>query len=676
MPTRHDPDPPTAPTQVDDDALHLAANVIRGLAMDAVQAANSGHPGMPMGMADVAAALWLEHLRFDPRDPAWRGRDRFVLSAGHGSMLLYALLHLSGFDLSLDDLRRFRQLHSKTPGHPEFGLTPGVETTTGPLGQGFSNGVGMALAARMEAAQFGSPLFDAHRIVAIVSDGDLMEGVAHEAASLAGHLALSNLVYLYDDNRITIDGSTELSFSEDVGARFVALGWRVIELDDGHDLPKIRSALHDAFAPGERPTLVCCRTHIGYGSPNKHDKSSAHGSPLGADEIALTKQALGLPEEAFWVPDATRTEFAAAARRGAVRAERWRAEFAQWQSAYPSTAERHDRFLTRAAPGDLLDLLISAVGDDAGATRALSGKVLQVAAELLPGLVTGAADLDGSTKTKLSAYGSVRAGDYAGRNLHFGVREHAMGAILNGMMLHGGFIAAGSTFLVFADYMRPPIRLAAIMGLPTVFVFSHDSIMVGEDGPTHQPIEQITTLRVIPQLHVLRPADGLEVAAAWTYSLTRRNGPTAILLTRQNLPRLTRSTSFAPTDVLRGGYVLRDAEHARATLVATGSEVALAAAAAELLAQDGLAVRVVSMPSIKLFLDQERSYRESVLPPAVPTIAIELGRPEHWVMLTGRLDHVIGVERFGLSAPADELAEDFGFTPPTVADQVRAILGV
>ncbi|MFO1051690.1 MAG: transketolase [Planctomycetota bacterium] len=664
--------PSSLPT---DREIKDAANVVRGLAIDAVQAANSGHPGMPMGMADIAVALWLDHLRFDPKEPGWRGRDRFVLSAGHGSMLLYALLHLTGHEVSLGDLRRFRQLHSKTPGHPEHGLTPGVETTTGPLGQGFANGVGMALAARMEAARFGCPLLDAHRVVAIVSDGDLMEGVAQEAASLAGHLRLSNLVYLYDDNKITIDGSTDLAFSEDVPARFRALGWRVLELADGHDVAAIRTTLREAFAATDRPTLVTCRTHIGYGSPNKQDKSSAHGSPLGKDEVQKTKAALGLPETTFWVPDATRTLFAAAARRGIATAERWRAEFATWSRKHPDSAALHARFLSREVPSDLLEQLAAVVGDSAGATRALSGKVLQKAAELLPGLVTGAADLDGSTKTKLTASGSVKAGDYGQRNLHFGVREHAMGAILNGMVLHGGFLPAGSTFLVFADYMRPPMRLAALMGLPTVFVFSHDSIMVGEDGPTHQPIEHITTLRVVPQLYVLRPADGVEVAAAWTHALSRRNGPTAILLTRQDLPCLKRPASFQPRDVLRGGYVVRDADRPCAVLVATGSEVALSVAAAELLAKDGFHVRVVSMPSIKLFADQERSYREAVLPPGVPVIAIELGRPEHWVMLTGSIDRVIGVERFGLSAPAEVLAEEFGFSPATVADQVRAIVG-
>jgi transketolase len=652
-----------------------AAHAVRGLAIDAVEAANSGHPGMPMGMADVATALVLDQLVFDPRDPKWLGRDRLVLSAGHGSMLLYALLHLTGYELSVDDLRRFRQLHSKTPGHPEFGVTPGVETSTGPLGQGFANAVGMALGAKMEAAQSGCELLARHRVVAIVSDGDLMEGISSEAGSLAGHWQLDNLIALYDDNQITIDGATQLAFREDVPARFRALGWHTEELDDGHDPLAIREALARTFAGHGKPTLLCCRTKIGFGSPNKVGKSSVHGAPLGREETQKTKAALGLPSEPFAVADEVRALFLAAARRGAVAAERWRAGFAQWRSANPDAARAHDAFRARHTAADLLTQLCAAVAGQPGATRALSSKVLQRAAELVPGLVTGSADLDSSTKTKLAAYPSVQANAFGGRNLHFGVREHAMGAIANGLALHGGFLPAVSTFLVFADYMRAPMRLAALMGLPVVFVFTHDSIMVGEDGPTHQPIEQLTTLRVVPHLYVLRPADALEVAAAWSWALARRSGPTAIILTRQDLPVLPRAPGFEVGDILRGATVLRDAPAPCATLVATGSEVSLALAAAELLAMDGFAVRVISMPSIKLFLDQDRAWRETLLPPGIPTIAIELGRPEHWVMLTGNPDRVIGVERFGLSAPAEQLAEEFGFTPATVAEQVRAIVG-
>jgi transketolase len=660
---------------VSESDLRLAAHVVRGLAIDAVQRARSGHPGMPMGMADVAVSLWLEHLRFVPEDPQFRGRDRFVLSAGHGSMLLYALLHLGGYDLPLDELRAFRQLHSRTPGHPEVGLTPGVETSTGPLGQGFGNGVGMALAARMEAARFGAPHLGAHRVFAVVSDGDLMEGVSAEAASLAGHLKLDNLVYLYDDNRITIDGETSITFSEDVGKRFEAYGWRVLELADAHDPAAIRNALQAATTSDGRPTLVRCRSTIGYGSPAKANTSGVHGAPLGADEVRATKQALGLPDEEFWVPDEVRALFAAAAERGRTRARAFLDADATWRAADPSRAALHDRFTTRAIPDDLLEQLVAAAGDaPAAATRALSGKVIQKAAELVPSLVGGSADLDASCKTSIRDSSLVTAEDKSGRNIAFGIREHAMGSILNGMALHDGFLPMGSTFLVFVDYMRPAVRLAALMGLPVTYVFTHDSVMVGEDGPTHQPIEQAVSLRIIPHLHVFRPADGIEVAAAWTHALTRRVGPTALLLTRQDLPRLDRPEGTRPADALRGGYVVRDPKNPVGVVVASGSEVALAVAAAELLAAEGQELRVVSMPCIKLFLDQERAWRESVLPPGLPVFAIELGRPEHWCILTGRLDRVIGIERFGASAPAEVLAEEFGFTPGTVAEQLRAML--
>ncbi|MBK8976667.1 MAG: transketolase [Planctomycetes bacterium] len=658
----------------------LAANVIRGLAMDAVQRAQSGHPGMPMGMADLAVAIWLRHLRYDAGDPAWRGRDRFVLSAGHGSMLLYSLLHLAGFDLSLDDLRAFRQLGSRTPGHPEVGVTPGVETTTGPLGQGFANGVGMALAARMEAARFDCPLADRHRIVAIVSDGDLMEGVASEAASLAGHLALSNLVYFYDANRITIDGSTSLSFSEDVGRRFQAYGWRVLEAADPYDPERLLPVLDRAFGTdADRPTLVVCRGHIGYGSPHKQDHASSHGAPLGTDEVRATKLALGLPaDEEFHVPDEVRAMFAEAAAEKAAHVASWRAAESAWRAGHPDRAAARDAFLARTAPDDLLQQLCESIAGKDGATRSLSGKLVQTAAALLPGLVGGSADLEGSCKTRIEASGAVARGAFTHRNIHFGVREHAMGAILNGMALHGGFLPMGSTFLVFADYCRPAIRLAALMGARSTFVFSHDSLYVGEDGPTHQPVEQCASLRLIPGLHVFRPADGPEVAAAWTHALTRHGGPTAILLTRQNLPLLQRPGDFTTDRLLHGGHVVREVagRDAAATLVATGSEVHIAVAAAELLDAEGLALRVVSMPCLEVFLDQPRRIREAVLPPGVPVVALELGRPESWCVLTGGLDRVIGLSRFGRSAPWEELQEDFGFTAEAVAEQVRGSLAV
>ena len=660
-------------TNTSPELLQLTANTIRGLAMDAVQKANSGHPGMPMGMADAASVLWLDYLRYAPSDPTWPGRDRFVLSAGHGSMLLYSLLHLAGFELSLDQLRDFRQLHSKTPGHPEFGETPGVETTTGPLGQGFGNGVGMALAAKMEAARFGCNLFES-RVFGIVSDGDLMEGVANEAASMAGHLGLDNLVFLYDDNRITIDGETDLTFTEDVGAKFEALGWRALHAD-GHDPASIRTALDEAVAESDRPTLIVCRTHIGQGSPNKVDTSASHGAPLGDEEIRLTKEALGMPAEAFWVPDEVREAFAVRSRAGEEARSQWNADLNTWRHESPERAERHDRFARRQVPSDLLGQLVEAAGTDAGATRGLSGVVIQRAAELVPSLVGGSADLEGSTKTGIKASGYVGPGRFGERNLYFGVREHAMGAILNGMTLHGGYLPQGSTFLVFSDYMRPSIRLAGLMKLPSIFVYSHDSLMLGEDGPTHQPIEHLATLRLIPNVHVFRPADAVEVAAAWTHALSRRGGPVVMALTRQKVPALQRPESFRSSDMMRGGYIVSETSPTPvAVVVATGAEVHAVVAAAEALAQDGTHLRVVSMPCLELFLAQEEEHRSAVLGDGLPVLAVEMGRPEIWCQLTGTIDRVVGITSFGASAPAEELADHFGFTPEKLARSLRAML--
>ena len=652
----------------------LAANTIRSLAMDAVQKAGSGHPGMPMGMADAAAVLWLGHLRYSISDPAWPGRDRFVLSAGHGSMLLYSLLHLAGFDLSIDELKNFRQLHSKTPGHPEFAHTPGVETTTGPLGQGFGNGVGMALGARMEAARFGNPLLE-NRVFGIVSDGDLMEGVSSECASLAGHLGLSNLVYLYDANRITIDGSTDLSCSEDIEARFLASSWRVFT-SDGHDHQQLDKMIAAAIAEDQKPSLVICHTHIGFGSPNKVDTSASHGAPLGNDEIKLTKQALGISELEFHVPAEVRAGFASAARSKETQREQWQSEFRAWAEANPQTASEHDKFTGRQAPADLLAQLCAAVEAEQGATRALSGKVIQRAAELMPSLISGSADLNASTKTNIVASGAVAAGDHAGRNICFGIREHAMGSLMNGLALHGGYIPVGSTFLVFSDYMRPTIRLAALMGLPVGFVFTHDSLMVGEDGPTHQPVEQIASLRLIPDLHLFRPADGIEVAAAWTHLLTRTDGPVTLALTRQGLPCLERPQGFTPEHVLRGAYLMRDpGAAANATLIATGSEVSLALEAADLLAEQGIDLRVVSMPCVELFLVQESIYREEILPSELPIFAVEMGRREIWCQFTGSLNRVHGQSGFGASAPGKVLAEHFGFSAEALAARISQGLG-
>ncbi|MEE2886317.1 MAG: transketolase [Planctomycetota bacterium] len=649
------------------DIQELTANTIRGLAMDGVQAANSGHPGMPMGMADVATVLWTRHLRYSIEDPGWPGRDRFVLSAGHGSMLQYAMLHLAGFDLPMEELQNFRQLHSKTPGHPEVGQTVGVEITTGPLGSGFASGIGMALGARMEACRFANPQFE-NRVVGIVSDGDLMEGVANEAASVAGHLGLSNVIYFYDDNQITIEGSTSLAFSEDVEGRFTALGWRVLQTD-GHDHAQIAEVMADAFTPDDRPTLVICKTHIGFGSPTKQDTAGVHGAPLGEEELVATKAALGLPDQPFHVPDDVRAVFAERALANESYRQEWLAAVQATEAANPERAAEHLAFRERRIPDNLLDELVAAGGTDKAATRALSSKVIQRAAELVPSLVGGSADLEPSCKTSIKASTSITRQDFSGRNLHFGVREHAMGAILNGLALHGGFLPIGSTFLVFTDYMRPSLRLCAIMKLPVGFIYTHDSLMVGEDGPTHQPVEQVTAIRIIPNIHVWRPADGAEVGAAWHATLTRRDGPTAMCLTRQSQPSIERPASITNADLASGGYLVHDDPAAVATLIATGSEVAIAVEAAATLAADGKPIRVVSMPCIERFLANDNTYRQGVLGD-LPTFAVEMGRPEIWCQFTGHLDRVFGLSTFGLSGPASDVAQHFGFTGPQLATKL------
>ncbi|HEY75820.1 MAG TPA: transketolase [Thermoflexia bacterium] len=658
----------------------LCINTIRTLAMDAVQRANSGHPGMPMGMADAAYVLWTRFLKHNPADPKWPDRDRFVLSAGHGSMLLYTLLHLTGYDLPLEELKNFRQWGSRTPGHPEYGHTPGVETTTGPLGQGFANGVGMAIAERFLAATFnrpGFPIFD-HYTYAIVSDGDLMEGISHEAASLAGHLGLGKLIYLYDDNDISIEGSTDITFTEDVAARFRAYGWHV-QTVDGYDLAAIEAAIRAARAETARPSLIICRTHIGYGSPHKQDDPSVHGAPLGEEEVRLTKEALGWPPDAqFLVPPEALTVFRRAVEEGREAQARWEAMFERYAQEYP----REAALLRQLWAGELPEGWEEAIptfspADGPLATRKASGVVLNALADALPTLIGGSADLAPSNVTLLKGYDDFQQETPTGRNLRFGVREHAMGAILNGMALHGGVIPYGGTFLVFSDYMRPAVRLAAMMGVGVVYVWTHDSVWIGEDGPTHQPVEHLPSLRAIPNLVLIRPCDANETAVAWKMALKRRDGPTALILTRQSLPILDRSGMAGPENLQRGAYVLRDAPEGRPDLIliGTGSEVHLALAAQEALAERGVRARVVSMPSWELFDAQPPEYRARVLPPDVPArLAIEAAVPMGWERYVGPHGAVMGLDRFGASAPYKVLMEKFGFTPEAVVEQALRLL--
>jgi transketolase len=672
-----------APTDPGSDTTRLAINTLKTLAIDAVEKARSGHPGTPMGAADYAFFLWTRHLRFDPSDPEWADRDRFILSAGHASMLLYALLHLSGYGLTLDDLKQFRQWESRTPGHPEYGCAPGVETTTGPLGQGLGNSVGMAIASRMLAARFNTaddPLVS-HRIWTLVSDGDLMEGIGSEAASIAGHLGLGNLTLIYDDNRITIEGSTDLAFSEDVGRRFEAYGFRVWHID-GHDHGQILQALSEAGAETARPGFIVARTHIANGSPGKHDSAEAHGSPLGADEVRATKRNLGWPESPeFLVPEGARAPFQEAAARGRRAHEEWTRRFEAWSRAHPERRAEWDRYRERRVPEEILPRLLESLPTPPKpeATRSLAGHILQTAAALVPSLVGGSADLEPSTKTFIKGSEAIRRGDFGGRNFHFGVREHGMGAILNGLSLHGGPIPYGATFLIFSDYMKPAIRLAALMRRQVIYVFTHDSIFLGEDGPTHQPIEQLAGLRAIPNLRVIRPADGPETAMAWALALRRKEGPTALVLTRQSVPPLPRPQGFGPESMLRGGYLLAEPGGApgttRLTLVGTGSEVAPLLEVQGILAGKGIAARVVSMPCPEIFLEQPGSYRHAVLPPETRTVVVEAARPFGWERVAGRDGLIIGLDRFGASAPAKVLADKLGFTGPRLAERILRFAG-
>ncbi len=651
--------------------VEKAVATIRLLAVDAVEKAASGHPGTPMALADITFELWTRHLRYDPKAPAWPDRDRFVLSCGHASMLLYGMLHLSGYDLSLDDLKQFRQWGSRTPGHPELGITPGVETTTGPLGQGISNAVGMALALKMRAARLGADHVGA-RVFGICSDGDLMEGVSGEASSIAGHLGLDNLIFFYDDNKITIDGDTDLAFSEDVAKRYEAYGWKTWHID-GHDHAQIRKVLDEAVAHKGAPKLIVARTRIGIGAPTKEGSHKAHGEPLGAAEVKGTKEKLGWPaDQTFVVPQDVYALFAERANDGRAEREAWESKLRELSKKSPEAAALWEKLEKRFVPSDILAQLCAVAPQKEAATRVSAGVIEQRAAALVPSLVGGSADLNPSTKTYIEGSPNIKKGSYEGRNIHFGIREHAMGSIVNGIAMTEGFIPFGSTFLVFADYMRPTIRLAALSHVQSIFVYTHDSLYLGEDGPTHQPVEQLWSMRLIPNVDVVRPADALECAAAWTHALERRNGPTVLSLTRQNLPPLERPAGFDNKLMLRGGYVLSDVENPTIVVLATGSEVSLAVGAKKAIEERGERVRIVSMPCLEAFMRQDEAYRSSVLPPGVPRVAIELGVTTPWRGIVGDDGLVIGHDKFGASAPYKVIAKELGFVPEAVAATVRA----
>jgi transketolase len=659
----------------------LSINTIRGLAMDAVQKANSGHPGLPMGAASMAYVLWTRHLRYDPLKPRWPNRDRFILSAGHGCILLYSLLHLTGFDMPLDELKQFRQWGSRTPGHPEIQPDEGIETTTGPLGQGFGNGVGMAIAERYLAAHFNRPGHELvnYKVYAIVSDGDLMEGVSSEAASLAGHLGLSNLVYLYDDNHISIEGNTKLAFTESRAQRFEAYGWFVQQVEDGNDLEAIGKALNAAEAEKERPSIIMVRTHIADGSPNKHDTAGAHGSPLGEEEVKLSKENLGIPlEPKFYIPDEVLAHFRKAIERGEKAETEWQKRLNRYRQAFPDLAAEWDRYVRGELPDGWKSKLPSFKPSDGPmATRQASGAVLNAISPSLPTLLGGSADLAPSTNTLVKSETDFEKANFGGRNFHFGVREHGMGSALNGMAV-SGLVPYGATFMIFSDYMRPTIRLAAMMGIRPIYVFTHDSIFLGEDGPTHQPIEHLASLRTIPNLSLIRPADANETSVAWRVAIERKDGPVALALTRQKLPVIDREKYASAESLAQGAYVLADAKGKRpeVILIASGSEVSVVLDAYEKLIADGVAARVVSMPSWDLFEKQPQAYKDAVLPPATTArLAVEAAYPFGWERYIGLKGAVIGMTRFGASAPYKVLAEKFGFTPDNIVRRSHELLG-
>ncbi|MGK7371364.1 MAG: transketolase [Candidatus Halalkalibacterium sp. M3_1C_030] len=658
----------------------LCVNTIRTLSMDAVQAAESGHPGMPMGMADAAYVLWTKFLKHDPSNPDWYDRDRFVLSAGHGSMLLYSLLHLTGYDLPLEELKNFRQWGSKTPGHPEYGLTPGVETTTGPLGQGFATGVGMAMAERHLAATFNTEEHDVtdHFTYGIVSDGDLMEGISHEAASLAGHLKLGKLIYLYDANEISIDGSTDLAYTEDAAKRFDSYNWHVQKID-GHDREAVEESIEAAKNEDSKPSIIICRTHIGFGSPNKQDSADSHGSPLGVEEVAKTKENLGWdPNKKFHIPDQVLSHFRGAVIKGQQLSDEWKAKLNAYKEANPKKADDFLARINRKLPESFKEILPVFEPSEKGiATRAASGKVINAIADHIPAMLGGSADLTGSNKTWINDAEIFEADNYSGRNIHFGVREHAMGAALNGMALHKGVIPFGGTFLIFSDYCRPAIRIAALSHIPSIFVLTHDSIGLGEDGPTHQPIEHLASLRAMPNIQVLRPADANEVAWCWKAALEYEDGPSLLALTRQALPTFDRTETNDASLVGKGAYILSDSENEVPDLIlmASGSEVQLAMDAQKELASADIDSRVVSMPSWELFEKQDRAYKEQVLPDSVKArISIEAGSTFGWQKWVGKDGKAIGIDHFGASAPYEEIYEHFGLTAERLVNEARKML--
>ena len=654
-------------------------NTLRTLSMDAVQKANSGHPGMPMGMADAAYVLWTKFLKHNPKNPQWSDRDRFILSAGHGSMLLYSLLHLTGYDVSLDEIKNFRQLGSITPGHPEYGMTPGVETTTGPLGQGFGTGVGMAMAEAYLADKFNKDdlkIVD-HFTYAIVSDGDLMEGISHEAASLAGHLKLKKLIYLYDSNQISIDGSTDLAFTDDTRKRFESYGWDV-QTVDGHNREEIEKAILSAQKT-DKPSLIECKTHIGFGSPNKQDTADSHGSPLGEEEIRLTKEKLGMdPDQKFHINDDVLNEFRKAIEKGAEFESEWGNLFSDYENSNPVDGESFKSHISRTLPDNWDEILPDFDADEKGmATRKASGLVINELADHVSQMIGGSADLTGSNKTDMDEKGIFSSDNYSGRNIHYGVREHAMGAALNGMALHGGLIPFGGTFLVFSDYNKPSIRIAALSKVPSIFVFTHDSIGLGEDGPTHQPIEHLASLRATPNVNVIRPADANETAIAWKCAIQKDDGPSLLVLTRQNLPTIDRSKYASVSGAEKGAYILKKEEGDLPDLIllATGSEVELVLDAAEKLEADGESVRVVSMPCWELFEEQPKSYRDEVLPnEVIKRISVEAGATLGWHKWVGTEGITMGIDRFGESAPYEEVYEHLGLTVEKIVENAKTLL--